>query len=187
MVSCASGWRAHRQWPSGPKILGVDRRLRGLVSRLVSEAHWGRCALQVGVIVAPRMWPKRIEMTTCTIKGAPFFSGSPLLKNPRLSVLVGEQSWDGWHLGSFLGNMWARTKHDGKTCSDLWGQSTIIKAIPNNYPRSGRGPRCYITIIGPNNFFSQMARISVGNKLAIKLRLISANWNGQPRKTYELI
>ena len=36
-VSCASGWRAHGQSPSGAKILGVDLRSRGLVSRSVGE------------------------------------------------------------------------------------------------------------------------------------------------------
>jgi len=33
-----SGWRAHGQSPSGEKILSVDHRSRGLVSRSVGEA-----------------------------------------------------------------------------------------------------------------------------------------------------
>ena len=83
IVSCASGWRAHGQSPSGAKILGVDRQSRGLVSRSIVEAQQGRCALQVGVIVTPRVRLKRIEVTTYITKGAPFFSGSPLLGTPQ--------------------------------------------------------------------------------------------------------
>jgi len=42
--------------------------------------------------VTPRVWLKRIEVTTYITKGAPFFSGNPLLRTPQLSVLAGEQS-----------------------------------------------------------------------------------------------
>jgi len=42
-----------------------------------------------------------IEVTTYITKGAPFFSENPLLGTPRLSVLDGEQSWDGRPLGKF--------------------------------------------------------------------------------------
>jgi len=72
-VSSASGWLAHGQSPSGAKILGVDRRSRGLTSRSVGEAQRGRCVLQVRVIVTPRVWLKRIELTIYITKGAPFF------------------------------------------------------------------------------------------------------------------
>jgi len=48
--------------------------------------------LQVAVIVTPRAWFKRIEVTTYITKGASFFLESPLLRTPQLSVLVGEQS-----------------------------------------------------------------------------------------------
>jgi len=46
------------------------------------------------VIVTPRVWLKRIEVTTYITKGAPFFSGSLLLRTLQLSVFTGEQSWD---------------------------------------------------------------------------------------------
>jgi len=36
-----------------------------------------------------------MEVTTYITKGAPFFSGGPLLRTPLLSVLVGGQSLDG--------------------------------------------------------------------------------------------
>jgi len=52
-LSCASGWKG--QSPSGAKILVVDRWSRGFVSRSVGEAQRGRCTLQVGVIVTPRV------------------------------------------------------------------------------------------------------------------------------------
>ena len=97
MVSETTCDRELRQWmesPSGAKILGVDRRSRGLVSRSDSEAQRGRCALQVGVIVTPRVCLKAIEVTTYITKGVPFFSGSLLLRTLQLSVLTGEQSWD---------------------------------------------------------------------------------------------
>ena len=68
-------------------------------------------------------------MTTYITKGAPFFSGSPLLRTLQLSVLAGEQSWDGDLLGSFPGRVRARTKHVEKTCGDLWGQLTILEAV----------------------------------------------------------
>jgi len=34
-------------------------------------------------------------VTTYITKGAPFFPGSSLLKTPQLSMLAGEQPWDG--------------------------------------------------------------------------------------------
>jgi len=44
--------------------------------------------------VTPRVWLNRIEVTTYITKVALFFSGSPLVRTPQLSVLAGEQSWD---------------------------------------------------------------------------------------------
>jgi len=67
-------------------------------------------------------------VATYIIKGAPFFSWSPLLRTPQLSVLAGEQFWDGWPPG-FPDSVWARTKHAEKTCDDLWGQSSILEAV----------------------------------------------------------
>jgi len=116
-VSCAGGWIAHGQSLSGTKILGVDRCSRGLVSWSVSEAQRERCALQVGVIVTPRVWLKRIEVTTYITKGASFFSGSPLLRTLQLSVLTGEQSWDGWSPGKFSGQ---HVSKDEARRKDLW-------------------------------------------------------------------
>jgi len=49
-------------------------------------------------------------------------------------------------LGSFRGSVLAKTKHVGKVCGDLWGQSKILEAIPSNCPRPGRGLGCYIVI-----------------------------------------
>jgi len=100
-MSCASGWRAHEQSPSGAKILDVDRRPRGLVSRSVGQIQRGHCAFQVGVIVIPWVWLRRIEVTTFITKGAPFLSGSSLLRTPQLSVLAREQPWDWWPPGKF--------------------------------------------------------------------------------------
>ena len=80
MVSEPMGWRAHGQSPSGAKILVMDSKSRGLISRSVSEAQRERCALQVGVIVIPRVWFKRIEVTSYLTKAAPFFPGGPLVK-----------------------------------------------------------------------------------------------------------
>jgi len=84
--------RAHGQSPSDVKILGVDCRSRGLVSRSIIEVQLGHSALQVGVIVTPRVGVKRIEVTTYITKGTPFFSENSLLSTPQLSVLAGEQS-----------------------------------------------------------------------------------------------
>ena len=42
-------------------------------------------------------------------------------------------------LESFLSSVRARTKHAGKARGDLWGQSTILEAVPDNYPRLERG------------------------------------------------
>jgi len=94
-VCCANGWRAHGQSPSESRILGVDRRSRGLVSRSVSEAQRGRCAFQVRVVVTPRGWLKKIKVTTYIIKGVPFLLGSSLLRTPQLNMPAGKQSWDG--------------------------------------------------------------------------------------------
>jgi len=49
----------------------------------------------------------------------------------------------GGRLESFPASMRARTKYIGKTCGDLWGQSTILKAVISNCPRSERGAWCY--------------------------------------------
>jgi len=42
------------------KDIGMVHGSRGCVSQSVSEAQWGRCALQVVVIITRRVWPKRI-------------------------------------------------------------------------------------------------------------------------------
>jgi len=41
-------------------------------------------------------------VTTYITKGGPFFSGNPLLRTLQLSVLAGEQSWNGWPPEKFL-------------------------------------------------------------------------------------
>ena len=92
IVNYASGWRAYGHSHSEAKILGMDHQSRGLVSRSVTEAQRERLALQVGVIVTPQVWLKRIEVTTYATKGAPSFSENPLLRIPQLSVFAGEQS-----------------------------------------------------------------------------------------------
>ena len=49
-------------------------------------------------------------------------------------MLTMEKSYDGDLLGSFPGNVWARTKHAKKACVDFWGNSKIIEVVPGNYP-----------------------------------------------------
>jgi len=69
----------------------MDCRSRGFVSRFGSETQRERCALQVGVILTPRMRLKKgFELNAYFTKGAPFFSGSPLL-----SASEGEVRWNG--------------------------------------------------------------------------------------------
>ena len=72
----------------------MDRRSRKPISQSVSEAQQGRYAAQVGVNITPRVWLKRIEVTTYVTKSAPFFFRSPLLRTLQLSILVMEKSWD---------------------------------------------------------------------------------------------
>jgi len=97
--------------------------------------------------VTPRVWLKGIEVTTYIAKGAPFFSGSPLLRTPQLVCLIRSNLGMGDLLGSFSGSVWVRMKHARKTCGDLWGQSTILKAILGNCPRLERGSGHYMIIL----------------------------------------
>ena len=45
--------------------------------------------------VTPRVWFKKNQSDYLYHQSAPFFSESPLLRTPQLSMLAGEQSWDG--------------------------------------------------------------------------------------------
>jgi len=46
-------------------------------------------------------------------------------------------------LESLPGRVWARTKHAEKVNGDLWGQSTILEAVPINCPRFGKRHKRY--------------------------------------------
>ena len=37
-------------------------------------------------------------------------------------------------IGSFIGNVSVRVKHIGKTCNDLWGESTILLLVSVRVP-----------------------------------------------------
>jgi len=69
------------QWTGEPwvvtyrgKDIMLDRQSRGCVSRSVREVQRGHCALQVRVIVTPRVQLKRIGMTIYISKDESFFS-----------------------------------------------------------------------------------------------------------------
>jgi len=59
----------------------VDRQSRGLVSRSVSEVQRGRCALQVRVIVIPRVWLKHDRSDYFYHQRCTFLFGKPTLEN----------------------------------------------------------------------------------------------------------
>jgi len=50
-------------------------------------------------------------------KGAPIFSGSPLLKTPQLTLLTAEQSRDGWLPSKFPRQ---HVREDETYCKDIW-------------------------------------------------------------------
>jgi len=52
----------------------MNRRSKEIISQSVSETKRGRYALQVGVIVSPQVWLKRIKVTAYITKGATSFS-----------------------------------------------------------------------------------------------------------------
>jgi len=73
----------------------MDRRSRELVSGSVTKIWRGRCVLQVGVNVVPRLWLKKIERTTYITEGVPSFLESPLLRTLQLSMLAMDKSYGG--------------------------------------------------------------------------------------------
>ena len=67
--------------PSRAKILVADRWSRGLINQSISKAQRGRCALQVGVIVTPRVWLKKDRTDYLYHQRCTFLFGKPTLKN----------------------------------------------------------------------------------------------------------
>ena len=75
-VSCASGCESLGSHLVRQRHWDVECQSIGLVSQSACEAQRGRCALQVGVIVTPRVRLKRIRATTYITKGALSFLGA---------------------------------------------------------------------------------------------------------------
>jgi len=74
--------------------------------------------LQVGVIVVPHMWLKKIN-DYLYHQRCNFFFGKHILKNSMVNILVGMKSKDGWPPKKFLGSVCARTKHNEKVYDNL--------------------------------------------------------------------
>ena len=86
------------------KDIRMDRRLRGLVNQSVSEAQRGCCALQVGVIVAPRLWLNMIWSDYLYHQMCTFFLWKLTLKNSTVKraycgeILWWMTSWEIFHV-----------------------------------------------------------------------------------------